>query len=115
MTNHTRDRYLVNSVIEEAITSSPLERAPTTHKVAKDMFREGRKPRDVSETVIANNDDAINSYAQLRTNLLLHFMIGYIHPLVDGNGRSARALFYWAMAETGIGSWSTFPSLDDFK
>ena len=30
--------------------------------------------------------------------ILLHFMIGYEHPFVDGNGRTARALFYWAMA-----------------
>ena len=26
---------------------------------------------------------------------VLHFMIGYIHPFGDGNGRTARALFYW--------------------
>lgn len=26
---------------------------------------------------------------------ILHFMIGYIHPFGDGNGRTARALFYW--------------------
>ena len=30
--------------------------------------------------------------------ILLHFMLGYIHPFVDGNGRTARALFYWSMA-----------------
>ena len=30
--------------------------------------------------------------------ILLHFMLGYDHPFVDGNGRTARALFYWAMA-----------------
>ena len=29
--------------------------------------------------------------------VLLHFMIGYEHPFVDGNGRMARALFYWLM------------------
>jgi len=27
--------------------------------------------------------------------IILHFLIGYIHPFVDGNGRTARALFYW--------------------
>ena len=25
---------------------------------------------------------------------ILHFLIGYIHPFVDGNGRTARAIFY---------------------
>jgi len=27
--------------------------------------------------------------------IILHFMIGYEHPFPDGNGRTARALFYW--------------------
>lgn len=29
--------------------------------------------------------------------IILHFMIGYEHPFRDGNGRTARALFYWFM------------------
>jgi Fic family protein len=29
--------------------------------------------------------------------ILLHFWLAYDHPFVDGNGRTARALFYWAM------------------
>ena len=33
--------------------------------------------------------------------ILLHFMMGYDHPFHDGNGRTARALFYWAMARAG--------------
>ena len=33
--------------------------------------------------------------------IILHFMIGYDHPFVDGNGRVARALFYWAMLRYG--------------
>jgi Fic family protein len=28
--------------------------------------------------------------------MLLHFWLAYDHPFVDGNGRTARALFYWA-------------------
>lgn len=27
--------------------------------------------------------------------IIIHFLIGYMHPFVDGNGRTARALFYW--------------------
>jgi Fic family protein len=33
--------------------------------------------------------------------IILHFMIGYDHPFVDGNGRTARALFYWSMLSRG--------------
>lgn len=29
--------------------------------------------------------------------LVIHFLIAYYHPFVDGNGRTARALFYWYM------------------
>lgn len=33
--------------------------------------------------------------------ILLHFWLAYDHPFVDGNGRTARALFYWSMAREG--------------
>ncbi len=33
--------------------------------------------------------------------IMLHFLIGYIHPFVDGNGRTARALFYWYLIKKG--------------
>lgn len=29
--------------------------------------------------------------------IVLHFMVGYEHPFRDGNGRTARAIFYWYM------------------
>ncbi len=29
--------------------------------------------------------------------IIIHFLIGYYHPFSDGNGRTARALFYWYM------------------
>jgi Fic family protein len=33
--------------------------------------------------------------------VLLHFWLAYDHPFVDGNGRTARALFYWSMRTQG--------------
>lgn len=33
--------------------------------------------------------------------IILHFMLGYEHPFRDGNGRTARALFYWFMLKSG--------------
>lgn len=33
--------------------------------------------------------------------IILHFMLGYEHPFADGNGRTARALFYWFMLKQG--------------
>lgn len=33
--------------------------------------------------------------------IVLHFWLAYDHPFVDGNGRTARGLFYWSMLAQG--------------
>jgi Fic family protein len=33
--------------------------------------------------------------------IFIHFWLAYDHPFVDGNGRTARALFYWSMLRQG--------------
>jgi Fic family protein len=33
--------------------------------------------------------------------IIIHFMLAYFHPFVDGNGRTARSLFYWYMLKNG--------------
>jgi Fic family protein len=33
--------------------------------------------------------------------IIIHFLIGYINPFTDGNGRTARALFYWYLIKKG--------------
>lgn len=33
--------------------------------------------------------------------IVLHFWMAYLHPFVDGNGRMARALFYWQLLRSG--------------
>lgn len=34
--------------------------------------------------------------------IVLHFWLAYDHPFIDGNGRTARALFYWSMLSQGF-------------
>jgi Fic family protein len=34
-------------------------------------------------------------------SMILHFWLAYDHPFIDGNGRTARALFYWSMLKQG--------------
>ena len=180
----TRDRFIVNSLIEEAITSSQLEGASTTRIVATNMIRAGRRPRDRSERMILNNYRAMEDIRHLQKNPLtiesllqlhatltvatlddsesegriqrpdddrvrvwderdqrvvhtpppaselpdrmqemlrfangastdetflhpviraiaLHFWLAYDHPFQDGNGRTARSLFYWSMLRHG--------------
>ena len=35
-------------------------------------------------------------------SIILHFWMAYDHPFTDGNGRTARALFYWSMLKEGF-------------
>lgn len=37
--------------------------------------------------------------------IVIHFMISFVHPFVDGNGRTARAMFFWYMLREGY--WLT--------
>lgn len=180
--SQTRDQYIVHSLIQEAITSSQIEGAATTRRVAKEMLRSGRPARDRSEQMILNNfhtmqkirvwkeqplspdlifeihrtitdqtldnpdaagrlrradepvtvEDVMSGdilynpphanelserlaamcqFANGKTPgqflhpairaIVLHFWLAYDHPFVDGNGRTARALFYWLMLRQG--------------
>lgn len=58
--------------------------------------------RMVSLCNFANGTDSSGEFLHpVVRSVLLHFMLGYDHPFVDGNGRTARALFYWSMAKHG--------------
>lgn len=179
-----RNRYVISSLIEEAITSSQLEGAVTTRKEASNMLRTGRAPRDKSEQMILNNFMAMNKILSFKDDdftpekicelhrivtehtlddessagriqqpkdkrvavwdettgevlhtpppakelpgrlkklcdfanspnengqylhpiiraIILHFWLAYDHPFEDGNGRTARTLFYWSMLKQG--------------
>lgn len=178
--------YLMDELtLAEAIASSQLEGAATTSRVALEMLKVGRIPRDEGEKMIMGNyrmmnyvsergsapfnveeiqalhrvaiegisddkytpgqfrtvndkivvtdhqgnvihtppdagtlPDALESLcvfintphesAEDETYLhplvkacIIHFMIGYLHPFKDGNGRTARAMFYWYMLKCG--------------
>ena len=41
--------------------------------------------------------------------ILLHFWIGFLHPFADGNGRIARALFYWYLLRKGYWAFAFIP------
>jgi Fic family protein len=179
-----RQRYLVNSLMEEAIRSSQLEGATTSRREAKELLQTGREPKDRSEQMILNNyrglqfmreemagkltpetiltlhriltegtldspdatgrlqkpDEArvavydrdggrrlhnpppaaelparlqrLCEFANEAENgktfvhpviraILLHFCLAYDHPFEDGNGRTARILFFWSMRRSG--------------
>lgn len=179
-----KTKFILSSMIEEAISSSQMEGASTTRKKAKEMIQQEKKPKNKSEQMIMNNyitmkhiithkdedispekllyihklvsnttlDDSQDE-GQFRDNddvhvvnhvnneivhtpplkgqlkiliqelcdffnkdegafihpiikgCIIHFMIGWIHPFTDGNGRTARAVFYWYMLKKGY--WLT--------
>jgi Fic family protein len=50
--------------------------------------------------VHANDDSGPFEHPVVRA-VVLHFWLAYVHPFVDGNGRTARALFYLYMLKRG--------------
>lgn len=52
----------------------------------------------------ANNDNELFIHPIIK-GIIIHFMLSYIHPFVDGNGRTARSLVYWYMIKKGY--WLT--------
>lgn len=41
--------------------------------------------------------------------IIIHFWVAYLHPFTDGNGRIARALFYWYLFRHNYGLFSYLP------
>lgn len=179
-----KTKFVISSIMEEAIASSQMEGANTTRKKAKEMIQKEQKPRNKSEQMIMNNfitikhivqhkneeitpenilyihklisnrtlndsedegrfrdndevyvvdhitsevvhtppsknelgelikdlcsfcnNDSSNFIHPIVKGCIVHFMIGWIHPFTDGNGRTARALFYWYLLKQGY--WLT--------
>lgn len=180
------ERYLISSLMDEAISSSMLEGALTTRAAAREMLRQEKVPKTPGERMVLNNYRAMEKARRMRHEslsvemihelhssvtsgdlpperlgrfqqpgerrvhiedtehgeiihrpppaeeiqwrmeelvrfandeapmpfvhpaikaIMLHFMMAYIHPYEDGNGRTARALFYWSMLRSGY--WLT--------
>ena len=54
----------------------------------------------------ANSEDEATPFMHpVVRAVLIHFWLGYDHPFEDGTGRTARALFYWSMRQSGY--WLT--------
>jgi Fic family protein len=179
-----KNKFILSSLMEEAISSSQMEGANTTRNKAKEMLQKEQRPTNKSEQMILNNfitmkyivehknqkitPEIILLIHQLITNntlkhkidegkfreddevyvvnhstsevvhtpppkdelnllikdlctfcnndnnpfihpiikaCIIHFMVGWIHPFIDGNGRTARALFYWYLLNKGY--WLT--------
>lgn len=65
----------------------------TIHHIAPDFKNIHSLMDDVCDYVNRTNDSSF--IHPIIKGIVLHFLIGYIHPFNDGNGRTARSLFYW--------------------
>ncbi|MHC1630094.1 MAG: Fic family protein, partial [Methanoculleaceae archaeon] len=57
----------------------------------------------------APDDDAGTFIHPIIKGIILHFLIGYIHPFEDGNGRTARSIFYWYLLSRGYWLFEYMP------
>lgn len=69
-----------------------------THVPPKEAFLKQEIERLID---FANDKDSNQFIHPVVKAIFLHFWIGYLHPFADGNGRIARALFYWYLLKKG--------------
>lgn len=53
----------------------------------------------------ADQENHENFIHPIIKGIIIHFLLAYIHPFVDGNGRTARSLVYWYLLQKGY--WIT--------
>ena len=83
-------------VVENGITHETVHTPPTYEEIpnfVEDLCR------------FFNEQDAPQFIHPIIRGIIIHFMVAYVHPFADGNGRTARVLFYWYMLKQGY--WLT--------
>ena len=83
----TNDKVVVADMVEGDIIYTPpsFQEIPEFVESLCDFF---------------NNNSSTFIHPIIR-GIIVHFMLAFMHPFVDGNGRTARALFYWYMLKEG--------------
>lgn len=90
-----------NIVVSDAIENI------TYHVPPKESFLN----KDIINFIKYSNDELVageKTHPVIKA-IIIHFWIGYLHPFVDGNGRMARAMFYWYLLRKGYWFFSYFP------
>lgn len=84
----TNDKVVVADMVEGGIIYTPpsFQEIPEFVESLCDFF---------------NNDNPRTFIHPIIRGIIVHFMLAFMHPFVDGNGRTARALFYWYMLKEG--------------
>jgi len=86
--NDQERKFIIRkSVIEEAIASSQIEGAHTSRKVAKEMIKTGREPRNNHEQMIYNNYKAMEEIAKFKDKNLSIDLILELHKILTKNDK----------------------------
>ena len=80
-----RERYIISSLMDEAIASSQLEGASTEYRIAKEMLRSGRKAVGKHEQMILNNWHAMQYIRKHRNEALSLENILELHSILTQN------------------------------
>lgn len=65
---------------------------------------------EIKELIKFANDEIETPFIHPVTKaILIHFWLGYLHPFTDGNGRLARALFYWYLSKKNYWAFAYLP------
>ena len=76
------------------VQTGTIVHTPPSHTVLDDLMHQ--------YCLLANDDLKQDFFLHpVARAITLHFLMGYIHPFADGNGRTARALFYWYLIRKG--------------
>jgi len=75
-------KYIISSLMEEAIASSQIEGAATTREIAKRMLQENRKPRSKDEKMIVNNYITMKHIVDLKNEAITPDKILEIHRMI---------------------------------
>lgn len=81
-----------NVVVADGITNEVVHTPPPYNEL----------PAFINELCQYFNENNAKKFVHpIIKGIIIHFMVAYMHPFVDGNGRTARALFYWYMLKQG--------------
>lgn len=80
---------------DKTVVGDPLEESVIYHRPPKAIAIPGLMQ---SLCDFINAKDCMHPIVK---SIIIHFMIGHIHPFTDGNGRIARTLFYWYAIKGG--------------
>ena len=102
-------RIVTDNALDDPTAAGRFRRADEEVRVEGSYGEVYHTPPDASELdsrmdemcKFANGESPGGFLYPVLRSIVLHFWLSYDHPFKDGNGRTARAIFYWSMLKHG--------------